>query len=204
MGQPAAVETYLQTLEFKKKSFGGCDEEDALAKIHELSALYQAEVDRLEKKVKAAEERAADYERRQGEVRQLMTAAQNMKDTILEKANDEARQVIAHAEKEARAIIDNAASDAEDILAKATADSIVIVSNARDEAASIRFDAVQETEDAKHELQETTAALLEAQIQVKADVKRHADTAYAKAKVANDNLGRIVELIAELRTTISE
>lgn len=203
MDQPGTVESYLQTLEFKKKNFGGCDEEDALAKVHELAALYQTELERLDRRAKAAEERAADYERRQSEVRQLMTAAQNMKDTMLEKAEEDSRQAVAKAEREAQKLIDNAASDAEDILAKATADAIVIVSEARDEAEAMRSQAACDAEDARRELQETTAALLEAQMQIKSDVKRHTDTAYAKAKVANDNLGKIVEMLAELRDSVS-
>lgn len=203
MEQPETVESYLRTLEFKKKSFGGCDEEDALAKVHEVAALYQAELDRLDRRAKAAEQRAADYERRQTEVRQLMTAAQNMKDAMLEKAGEDSRLAVSKAESEAQKMIDCAASDAEDILAKATADAIVIVSEARDQAEGMRIRAEQEAEVSRRELQETTAALLEAQMQVKADVKRHTDTAYAKAKVANDNLGKIVEALAELRDSIS-
>lgn len=203
MAQPAAVESYLQTLEFKKKSFGGCDEEDALAKMHELAALYQEEVDRLERKVKAAEQRAADYENRQAEVRQLMTAAQNMKDTMLAKAEEESKQVIARAEREAQRLIDRASADAENIAARAAAESIVVVSEARDEASRMRSEARQEAECAQRELQETTEALLEAQMEVKAAVKRHTDTAYAKAKVANDNLGQIVEMLADLRESVS-
>lgn len=225
MGQPASVETYLQTLEFKKKNFGGCDEEDALAKVHELAALYQTEVDRLEKRMRAAEERTADYERRQAEVRQLMTAAQNMKDTMLDKAAEEARLTIAQAEKKAQKLIDNAAADAEDILAKATADSIVIVSSAKaeafamrteasDEAARVRAEleeevarkqaeADQEAEESKRALRESIAALLETQAKVKADVKSRTDTAYAKAKVANDNLTQVVRMLAELKEDAS-
>lgn len=203
MEQPGTVESYLQTLEFKKKNFGGCDEEDALAKIHEVAALYQAELEKLDRRAKAAEQRAADYEQRQSEVRQLMTAAQNMKDTMLEKAEEDAHRAVAHAEREAQKIIDNAASDAEDILAKATADAIVIVSEARDQAENMRVTAEDEAERAKRELQETTTALLEAQMQAKAEVKQHTDTAYAKAKVANDNLTKIVETLAELRESIS-
>ncbi|WP_180326577.1 DivIVA domain-containing protein [Raoultibacter phocaeensis] len=204
----------MQALEFKKKNFGGCDEEDALAKIHELAALYQAELDRLEKRMRAAEERAADYERRQAEVRQLMTAAQNMKDTMLAKADEEARQKTVRAEREAQKLIDNAAADAEDILAKATADSIVIMSNAKDEAARLRSEseserarardeAEREAEESKRVLRESISALLETQVKVKADVKSHTDTAYAKAKVANDNLTQIVELLAELKESAS-
>lgn len=203
MAQPAAVESYLQTLEFKKKSFGGCDEEDALAKVHELASLYQDEVDRLERKVKAVERRVADYENRQAEVRQLTMAAQSMKDAMLAKAEEEAKQTIARAEREAQGLIDRASADAENIAARAAAESIVAVSEARDEASRMRSEAEQEAERARRELQETTEALLETQAEVKAAVKRHTDAAYAKAKVANDNLGLIVEMLADLRKSVS-
>ncbi|MEG0759543.1 MAG: DivIVA domain-containing protein, partial [Raoultibacter sp.] len=196
-----AIESYLQTLEFKKKSIGGCDEEDVFLKIKGLSELYQAEIDRLQKRAIASEQRTAEYERRSQEVRQLMAAAQNMKDNMLAKALADAEQLVATADQRASMMVDGAADDAEDIVAKAQAEAELIVSKAESEANDIRKAAIVDADARRTEAEQSMVDFVERDKRIRADIKRQADTAYAKVKVAKDNLENVLESLSDIQSS---
>lgn len=201
MEQLSAIESYLQTLEFKKKSIGGCDEEDVFLKIKGLSELYQAEIDRLERRAASSEERTAEYERRSQEVRQLMAAAQNMKDNMIAKALMDAEQLVATADQRASAMVDDAADDAEDIVSKAHAEAELIVSQAESEANDIRKAAIIDADTRKTQAEQGIVDFVERDKRIRADIKRQTDTAYAKVKVAKDNLENVLGSLSDLQNS---
>lgn len=49
------IEEYIQSMKFKKKVFGGCDEADVLVKIRKLGELYGEQIEMLQKRLQETE-----------------------------------------------------------------------------------------------------------------------------------------------------
>ena len=89
MALPEAVDTYVKEIQFKKKTIGGIDEEDALIHMRELSLLFQAELDKeirvkeeLQEMLTAAQEAKADASR-------ILSAAETENEELKEKLSKE-------------------------------------------------------------------------------------------------------------------
>lgn len=99
MKEDMQIEEYMSRLSFKKKRFGGYDEEDVLLKIKQLNDLYQKKIEVLEKQlvekqpsnneVKDEEEQKTTYDTQVAALNSLMASIEASKDEILQqtKAN---------------------------------------------------------------------------------------------------------------------
>lgn len=62
MAQYTTAEEYIKQLEFKRKRVGGCDEEDVLLKMKELSGLFLVQVQSLQEQLAQSNQRAEELE----------------------------------------------------------------------------------------------------------------------------------------------
>lgn len=117
--QADAIERCLETLSFKRRAFGGLDEEDVLVRVREMAGLYRAELDRMREKVEQANDRVARSDERSLAMDRLLLSLQEAKDEIASKAEEEAHALLARAADEAEATLADARREAERLLAQA-------------------------------------------------------------------------------------
>ncbi|MCL2695316.1 MAG: hypothetical protein FWE69_03210 [Clostridiales bacterium] len=87
---------YLRNMSFKTKPFGGCDKEDVLDKIEELTRMYQRILNDMAQEVEQLKgEREARQEQLKQELSEMLTRAQH-----------EANQIRVKAEADAQAHVD--------------------------------------------------------------------------------------------------
>lgn len=117
--QADAIERYLETLSFKRKAFGGYDEEDVLVRVREIASLFRVELDRMRERVERANDRVARSDERSLAMDKLLLSLQEAKDEITSKAEEDARALLAQAADEAEAMRADARREAERLLRQA-------------------------------------------------------------------------------------
>lgn len=87
------IAEYIENLQFRKKTFGGCDEEDVLQKIGGICKMYEAVISRLEK----------EYGEKSSELIGSMSQIRDYREHTLAKARNEAEAILQTAQKDVKA-----------------------------------------------------------------------------------------------------
>lgn len=99
------IAAYIEEMEFKKKTLGGCDEEDVMEKIGLICDKYQEVIRGLCEKQGLMEDRAQkmqdEYQKKGGELLDSMSQIQEYREHTIKKAEEEADRILEEARKKA-------------------------------------------------------------------------------------------------------
>ena len=111
------VEEYIRGLKLKRKSFGGCDEEDALLKINEISALYENEIADLNEQLLKSQNRINELELKEknngNAEKEMFEERVKQMDRLMQDLNDSKNEIINHAKAESVKQIENLSKEIE-------------------------------------------------------------------------------------------
>lgn len=180
VGRHTVLGRFLQTAVFEKRTFGGCDENDVMAKLEGLSALYEAEIACLREELARERERASAFEKQAEEVRRVLAAARSAKDDMERRAERTAKNVIVKAVRDGHLTTARAEAEAESLLR-----------GARKEAEELRDGAAR----AHAEVEQRRQALDERE-------RRFEDGASQATRQALDALAEAAEELAEIAASL--
>lgn len=91
------IAAYIKTLEFRKKTIGGCDEEDVFQQIQEICRMYEDVIRRMEE----------EYEKKSSELIGSMSQIRDYREHTLQKAREEAGAMMAKVREEIKSEEEN-------------------------------------------------------------------------------------------------
>ncbi|MDL2295284.1 hypothetical protein LJC18_00485 [Lachnospiraceae bacterium OttesenSCG-928-E19] len=109
------ISFFLEQLDFRKKTLGGCDKRDVLEKISELNSLYEKQMNEKEEVIRQLEQRIEDLLEEQKVQQEKMRLVEDME--VRQKL--ERNEILIRAEHEAKVIVERAEQGAATIRAEA-------------------------------------------------------------------------------------
>jgi len=134
------IVVFLEKLDFKRKTFGGCDKGDVLQKLQQLANMYQNRLTKLEEAVAAAEKAKAEAEEKAEAVTGGHSALQNQNEELQQKVEFLLEEQKTHEEK-ARLVADMEVRqklERNEILIRAEHEARLIKERAEQDAATMR------------------------------------------------------------------
>lgn len=182
VGRHTVLGRFLQTAVFEKRTFGGCDENDVMAKLEGLSALYEAEIACLREELARERERAAAFEEQAAEVRRVLAAARSAKSEMERRAERTAKNVIV----------------------KAVRDGHLTTARAEAEAESLLRGARREATDVREELERACAAAEQRERELDERERRFEEGTQRMTRQTLDALAEAAEGLAAIAASIEE
>lgn len=134
VGHHSVLGRFLQRAVFEKRTFGGCDENDVMAKLEELALLYEDEIAGLRADLERERKRAEAYAEQSAAVRRVLSAAASEKEEMEEKASRAAKAVVTRAARDAHLAVANARAEADAIVRAAQIEADRLLEGAQDMA----------------------------------------------------------------------
>lgn len=100
------IARYIEEMEFKKKSLGGCSEEDVMEKIGDICGMYEDLIrelcDTQSQLEDSAQKRQAEYQKKSTELLESMNQIQEYREHAVTRAEEEAAQILEETQKRAK------------------------------------------------------------------------------------------------------
>lgn len=195
---PDEITMYLENLDFKKKTVGGCDKADVLHKVQELTRMYQDKINKLEEQVAQSKKAKVKAEETAEAASSKQTALQNENEELQQKIESLMEEQRAYEEK-ARMIADmemRQKLERNEILIRAEHEAKLIKERAEQDAATIRAEGKQKfVKDIKEKKE-----LLE---KLNNELNSHMGDMKAVLRITNEEFSKVKNTIAGLEERLN-